>query len=210
MIENGLNIVAFTATTGLTCFVPGAAALFVASGATTHGKRFIVPAIAGVVIANTLFFVLYGLGISAVLARSSVAFNAIRYLGGAYLIYLASSLLRRPPQRAVESTSGSHSASSHSFSLTLCKGLLIQVTNPKALLYFLAVLPQFTESAEPLTAQLVMFCIITALLDLVAYGFYGIVGSSAQRLSRGNWLINVRRATGLLFVLAGVRLLFHG
>lgn len=196
-------LILFTLTTALACFTPGPAAMYAASVGTLRRRRLLVLAIAGIALANAVFFGLSALGIAGMITSSPGLYTAIRWAGAAYLVWLGLQLLFGSAGTGV--ISAAQPAEGRGAAI-LAKGFLIEIANPKALLYFSALLPQFIAPDRPLAPQFLLFCLITVALDFCAYSFYGALGFGAARLSSGALLAGVRRLAGAAFLLAGIRL----
>jgi homoserine/homoserine lactone efflux protein len=127
---------------------------------------------------------LVAVGLGAALASSVLAFNVIKWLGVAYLIYLAVRQWRSASldlrERLGESADGRPIP-------MLVRGCLVNITNPKGLVFLLAVLPQFVVPSAPLLQQYVIIGVTMVAVDLVVMGAYA---GLAARLLR--WL-NTRR-----------------
>jgi homoserine/homoserine lactone efflux protein len=193
----------FTATTALACFTPGPAAMYAASVGTLRRRSLVLLALAGIALANALYFGLSALGIAGMIASSPGLYTAIRWAGAAYLVWLGLRMLFGAARSGLVPTARPTEVSGVG---VFTKGFLIEIANPKALLYFSALLPQFIAPDRPLAPQFLLFCLITVVLDFCAYSFYGALGFGAARLSSGALLAGVRRLAGAAFLLAGIRL----
>ena len=137
------------------------------------GPRPAWAASAGVAVGAMIHVTLAGLGLGAVLGAVPHAFDAIRWIGVAYLVWLAVTTLRGsgeeadlPPIRP---------------SRAFRQGLVVNLTNPKVILFVLAFLPQFTDPARPLLPQ---FLLLGALLALGGMAVNGAVGALAGGAGR--------------------------
>ena len=136
-----------------------------------------------------------GLGLSLVVAQSAVAFNLIKYLGAAYLIYLGIRLLlRKDPTLTVEPVA------SQGVRRALFEGIVVEVLNVKTALFFLAFLPQFVSPTEPLLPQLVLLgsiCVaLNTLVDFIAvFAADRLLQSDAARDARARLLTRMSGAT---------------
>jgi homoserine/homoserine lactone efflux protein len=193
----------FTVTTAMACFTPGPAAMFVASVGTARDVRLVAHAIGGIALANAFYFGLSALGLAGLLLASPQVYAAIRWAGAAYLIYLGVRLVMARGS-GFEAVGGG--AASLSAGRVFARALVLELSNPKALLYFAALLPQFITPDAPLAMQFLGFCLITVVLDVCAYGFYGAIGFGVARFSAPGVLVSIRRVAGAAFVVAGVRL----
>lgn len=193
----------FIVTTALACFTPGPAAMFVASVGTARDTRLVAYAIGGIALVNAFYFGLSALGLAGLLLASPQVYAAIRWAGAAYLIYLGVRLVLARSGGLAAVAGGAASLSARR---VFGRALVLELSNPKALLYFAALLPQFITPQAPLAMQFLGFCLITVVLDVCAYGFYGAIGFGVARFSAPGVLVSIRRVAGAAFVVAGVRL----
>ncbi|MCK0175127.1 LysE family transporter [Mycolicibacterium sp. F2034L] len=175
---------------------PGAGAVQSMATGLTHGVRRGYWSIAGLETGLMLQLALVAVGLGAAVANSIVAFTAIKWIGVGYLGYLAVRQWRAAPvdlraqiSRAVD---GGRRA-------LLVRGFLVNATNPKSLVFFLAVLPQFVVPADPLLPQYLAIGATMIAVDLVVMGLY--TGLSV-RLVR--WLNTPRQQTLLNRVFSGL------
>jgi homoserine/homoserine lactone efflux protein len=194
----------FIVTTAMACFTPGPAAMFVASVGTAREARLVAHAIGGIALANAFYFGLSALGLAGLLLASPEVYAAIRWAGAAYLIYLGVRLVLARGGAGFATLGGG--AVSLAARRVFGRALVLELSNPKALLYFAALLPQFVTPEAPLAMQFLGFCLITVVLDVCAYSFYGAIGFGVARFSAPGVLVSIRRVAGAAFVLAGVRL----
>ena len=119
------------------------------------------------------------LGISAILAASAVAFSVVKYAGAAYLVYLGlRTLLQRPPDRK------EIVVTQKPLWQIFRQGVIVNVLNPKAALFFLAFLPQFADPARgSVPAQMLVLGLIFGTIALVSDGMYALLAGQI-----GNWL----------------------
>jgi threonine/homoserine/homoserine lactone efflux protein len=142
-------------------------------------------------------------GLSLIVAQSAVAFNLVKYIGAAYLIYLGIRLLLRK-----EHALAIGSVTSQGVRRALFEGIAVEALNVKTALFFLAFLPQFVSSAEPLVPQLVLLgtiCVaLNTLVDVVAvFAADRLLKSSTARAARARFLT---RASGITMVGLGAYL----
>jgi threonine/homoserine/homoserine lactone efflux protein len=137
------------------------------------------------------------LGLSLIVARSAVAFNVVKYLGAAYLIYLGIRLLLRKDQALTV-----EAVASQGVRRALFEGIVVEALNIKTALFFLAFLPQFASPNEPLVPQLVLLgsiCVaLNTLVDVIAvFAADRLLKSSAARAARARLLTKVSGVTML-------------
>jgi homoserine/homoserine lactone efflux protein len=149
--------------------MPGPAILYVCTQGMSGGLRAGLPAAAGVLCADALYIVLSVTGLSAVLAASYELFTLMKWAGAVYLCYLGLRLIFSAiGQTSPATPAGAPIAARRS----LLGGFVLHAANPKALLYFGSLVPQFVDPARPLPSQLVTLAAIhlsTAAVVLIAY-----------------------------------------
>jgi len=174
---------------------------------TRHGFRSSLAGISGIQTGNFLFFVCIALGLDTLLATATVAFAFLRTLGAFYLFYLGVRIIISSFQHPLVSDTKPGTLVAARRNLFL-QGLLVQLTNPKALLFVSALLPQFIEPHRSLLLQLIMLLSATVAVDTVvlsSYAFFARRGIQSFRSSRlSAWL---ERALGAALVFFGFRLL---
>jgi homoserine/homoserine lactone efflux protein len=198
----------YLATWSLLALTPGPAVMCAMAQSTRYGFRSSFAGIMGIQLGNLLFFIWIALGLAALLEAATTAFMILRMVGAAYLFYLGLRIFMasflRPSMPTVQPTMAAPARRS-----LFLQGLFIQLTNPKALLFVSALLPQFIEPRRPVLFQLVILGIVTILIDTVVLTFYAFFagrGVQALRASQiGPWL---ERTLGAALVFFGFRLLF--
>ena len=144
------------------------------------------------------------LGVAALLHTSALAFQTFKYLGVAYLLYMAWNTLRERGTLRVEKEIGARSA----IRVTVT-GILINILNPKLSIFFLAFLPQFVSAGEPdpLSRMLVLSGVFM-LMTFVIFVGYGLFAASIRDhvISRPRVLTWMRRSCAAAFVALGARL----
>jgi threonine/homoserine/homoserine lactone efflux protein len=144
--------------------VPGPSMIYILSRGITAGRRTAVATAFGVESANVVFVAATAAGLAAVLAASAVALTVVRWAGAGYLLYLGLRALVRgavPPELV-----GSHSAPAR---LAYREGLLVGLSNPKVVLFFLALFPQFVSSARGSAAlQVLVLGAVFIAIGLIA------------------------------------------
>ncbi len=175
---------------------PGAGAILTMATGSAHGVRRTYWSITGLEIGLMAQLVLVAVGLGAALANSVLAFTIIKWLGVAYLIYLAIRQWRTA--RFDLSAQLGQQADDRPFPMVV-RGCLVNITNPKGLVFLLAVLPQFVVPTAPLLPQYVLIGVTMVAVDLVVMGGYAAL---AARLLR--WLSTPRQQTVLNRVFSGL------
>lgn len=173
---------------------PGPGAVQSMATGMTEGLRRGWWSVFGLEIGLMLQLALVAAGVGAIVAASALAFAVIKWLGVAYLAYLAIRQWRTAPRDLREQLGAPTGSSRRGL---VARGFLVNATNPKGLVFFLAALPQFVVPAAPLLPQYLAIGLTMIVVDIVVMGFYtGLAG----RLM--NWLHNARQQTILNRVIA--------
>jgi homoserine/homoserine lactone efflux protein len=187
---------AFVVAAILIAISPGAGAIQAMATGMTHGVRRGYWSIAGMEIGLMLQLALVAIGLGAAVASSIVAFNVVKWIGVLYLVYLAVRQWRSVTTdlRAKIGTTVDGGRRG-----LLTRGFLVNATNPKSLVFFLAVLPQFVVPTAPLLPQYLVIGMTMVAVDLVVMGLYT---GLAVRLVE--WLHTPRQQTILNRVFSGL------
>ena len=189
----------------LISFTPGAGAINTMSNALNAGFRRSIWGIFGQQAALLIHIVIVALGVGLLVASSPIAFNVIRYAGAAYLVYLGIRQFLAKPDLDAEQVGALRNEPRWSM---FRRGLWVNMLNPKAIVFFLAFLPQFIRVDRPLPVQYLIVAATVVVIDiLVMWFFFAGTARSFQRFTRdarGQQVLN--RIFGVLFVAVGVLL----
>lgn len=200
-MELGIYLV-FMFTTAVVIFVPGPAAIAIAAQGAGNGHRRATFGVFGVAAANAVYFILSATGIASLLIASSFIFGVIKWVGVAYLVYLGLSAIFSKTGGIQFATGKRQSALS-----LFGKGFVVEFANPKALLYFAAILPQFLDVSKSIMPQILIMGGTTVLLDLISYSLYAYAGDRLTSGSVKEWIVRlVNRVAGGALLLAGARM----
>lgn len=201
---------AFFVAAWLICLSPGPGVLSCVTTGLRHGFGRALWNIAGLQAGALTVLAIVGVGLGAVLAASPIAFSLIKWFGALYLIYLGVQQWRSAvaPITAPDGTANGVAVPPRALFL---RGWLVNVSNPKGILFTLAVLPQFIN---PNTAQLPQYLIVAVTMlftDVCSMSGYTALGVQALRVLRNPETIRwTNRGFGTLFIVAGVALAtFH-
>jgi len=191
----------FLVTTAVVCLTPGPAALLIVAQGISNGLRRSYWAIAGIALANAIYFALSATGVAALIVASGTLFSVIKWVGVAYLFYLAIAAMRNKASALTVSGDAEHAVDGlRAFS----QAVVVELSNPKALLYFVALLPQFVDPAQALGMQMLIFGVTCIGLDVATYSLYAWLGSKTQRFTANQRFVkNSNRASGGLLMIAG-------
>jgi homoserine/homoserine lactone efflux protein len=176
---------------------PGAGAIQSMATGLTHGVRRGYWSILGLEIGLMLQLLLVALGLGALVTSSIVAFNVVKWIGVAYLIYLAVRQWRTATRDLREQV-GTATSDGGRAALVL-RGFLVNATNPKGLVFFLAVLPQFVVPTAPLLPQYLAIGVTMVAVDVVVMGLY--TGLAVRLL---HWMHTPRQQTIVNRVFSGL------
>lgn len=199
------HLIEFTVASVAIILAPGPSVMFVIARAVAWGRATAVLTAAGNAIGLALLSLAIAVGLGPLLQSSPALLEAVQLLGGLYLVYLGVGALRHRHAHASDMLDTSGGRPSHAASVR--QGLAVGVLNPKALVFFSAVFPQFLDpQAASITVQLALFGAIFAVLALVLDGTWGVVvGSSRDWFARSQGrLVTLRTMGGSVMVTLGV------
>ena len=181
--------------------IPGPAVLYIVNRSVSEGRTVGLAAVAGLELGNLVHALAAAAGLSAVLATSATAFNAVKWLGAGYLVFVGmKTLMRRPQPITTDRAAISHRRA-------FGQGVVVNILNPKVALFFLSFLPQLIHTAQggsgrQALALGIMFVLIGCITDSV----YSLVASSLRGvLVRGRSLPFVQRyVAGTVFIGLGL------
>jgi len=165
--------------------VPGPAVLYIVARSMHQGRAAGIASVAGVQVGAFVHIVAAAFGLSALLLSSAIAYNAVRYLGAAYLLYLGlRQVFSREPAQPADSA-----LAPEPLWRVFTQGVIVNVLNPKTALFFFAFLPQFVDPARGSVAmQMLFFGALFIGLAMLSDGAYAALAGSL-----GNWLRHSRR-----------------
>ncbi|OLS63099.1 LysE family translocator [Pseudomonas putida] len=178
---------------------PGPAMLLALNNGASHGMRVAGFGMAGAMLSDLILIAAVGCGLGALLQASEQLFSLVKWVGAAYLLYLAV-VLWRAPVRALGASGGPAAVSGRS---TFFRALIVGLSNPKGLLFFSAFLPQFIRPDQPVLQQYLVLAVITASLDCLMMIVYALGGRHAVRAFSARVMQWINRGcAGMLAVLA--------
>ncbi len=200
------TLLAFAGVALLCVATPGPTTLLALSNGSRFGLRAAVPGMAGAVASDFLLMAAAAAGLSTLLAASASAFAVVKWLGVAYLAYLGGRLLQAPAAPRSLAPGRAPDCPPSSFAMFL-RSFLVAATNPKAYLFFAALLPQFVDPAQPQVAQYAVLALIFGMLDLVTMIGYAMAGERATRvLDVASTRVRIDRASGAMLLLLATSL----
>lgn len=197
---------AYLAASWLIALSPGSGAVLSMSHGLAYGVRGASATIAGLQLGLALILLVAGGGVGAVLVASAQAFWVVKLVGAAYLIWLGLSQWRAPTSEAAQLPGAEAALSARQ---RLMRGVLTNVTNPKGIVFMVAVLPQFIDPQRGLALQLAILLATTVCTDVIVMHGYAWLAAMLQGLLRSARARQVQnRLFGGVLMLMGASLLF--
>src|SRR5690349_1674493 len=176
------NIAIFLTASIALLLVPGPAVLYIMTRSIDQGRAAGLASVAGIESATFVHILAAALGLSAILLSSALAFDIVKYIGAAYLIYLGIQKLR-----SKDDDDASVVVQPQSLGQIYKQGVIVNLLNPKTALFFFAFLPQFVEPSHgSVTLQIVLLGLIFVSIATLTDGTYALVSSSLAGWLRGN------------------------
>jgi threonine/homoserine/homoserine lactone efflux protein len=194
----------FLVTSLIVVATPGIGVLYTLAAGLARGPRASIVAAFGCTLGIVPHMAAAILGLAALLHTSALAFQTLKYLGVAYLLYMAWSALKERGALKVEREPGARSARE-----VIVHAILINILNPKLSIFFLAFLPQFVRSDEPQPVlRMLILSAVFMLLTFVVFVGYGLFAAAIRVhvISRPRVLTWMRRAFAGAFAALGAKL----
>ena len=191
------NLLFFAAMEIVLCFTPGPAVLLIVSQAMKRGFRPSLRGALGILTGNAIYFALSALGLGALLIASKTVFEIIKWIGAGYLMFMGLKMMfvASPPDQVPRS------ARDDSFR----QALFVQLSNPKAVVFFTALLPQFIDPKGPVALQFFTLGVISTVIEFPVLALYGFAADRGRALyaRHTRW---IERIAGGCLVAAGAKL----
>lgn len=195
-------LIPFAVASLILVIIPGPAVLFVIARSLEQGRLAGIVSVVGVSVGAYIHVMAAAIGLSAVLATSATAFSIIKYLGAAYLIYLGVTTLRQKNERPTDIT-----IEQKPLGQIFRQGIVVNLLNPKAALFFLAFLPQFSDASRgSVPIQMLSLGLVFVAVALLSDGMYAMLAGQL-----GRWLKQTARfqqwqnyVSGVTYILLGI------
>ena len=194
----------FLLTSLIVVMLPGTGVIYTVSMGLLSSRRASLAAVVGCTLGILPHLLVSILGLSAVLHLSEQAFMVLKYLGAAYLLYVAWSMWRESGELSLEMPGVRLRLGS-----VAVKGFLINILNPKLSMFFIAFLPQFVPVASPSPAlHLLLLSGVFMLITLVVFTLYGLFAGAVREyvLNSPRIMVRLQRGFALSFAALGARL----
>lgn len=206
------RLLTFAVTAFALIVVPGPSVLFVISRGVALGRRVALATVLGNAVGVYLQVVAVAAGLGALIAQSIAAYTVVKLLGAGYLVWLGVQTIRKRHAVTV-AAAGDDTDDPVTLGVAARQGFVVGIANPKAIVFFTAVLPQFVDPAAGRPSlQLLILGFVFITVALVSDGTWGVLAGSARR-----WFADspsrLRRLTtggGVVMIGLGVRLALTG
>jgi len=198
------RLAAFALVTGMTSLVPGPSMLFVLSQSIWRGARSGAAALGGLQLGYVLWWLLAALGLGTLAAAFPLAFRLLAIGGALYLAWLGTQALRYAGRTPEEGAKAAREPTRHAFR----DGILVAISNPKSLIYIVALLPPFVDATAPVVPQLVVLALLAMAIDIALGLIYIFAGSRlAAAMERPATRRKLDIAVGAIFILIALGIL---
>jgi threonine/homoserine/homoserine lactone efflux protein len=208
MIPSHSSLLLFISAALLLLVIPGPAVFYILGRSIGQGRSAGLVSALGISVGSLVHTAAAAVGLSALLMSSALAFSTVKYLGGAYLIYLGVQKLRRE-----ESAELSDGAPQVRLRCIFTQGVIVNVLNPKAALFFFAFLPQFVDPKRGnVAAQILFLGVLFAVLGLTSDTLWALSAGTVAHWFRGNVraVRTQRYVSGGMLISLGVATAFAG
>jgi threonine/homoserine/homoserine lactone efflux protein len=202
------TILAWAIASLLITVIPGPSVLFVVSRGVALGRRAALATVVGNAMGVYVQVIAVALGLGVVLQRSQLAFEAVKLAGAAYLVFLGvRQIMRRKDVHGIEAAEPAPMPMTR----IVREAIIVGISNPKAAVFFAAVLPQFVDPAlGPVALQMLFLGLIFVLIAIITDGAWGWFAGSAREWLSGDArrLERLSAGGGVVLIGLGVRLAF--
>jgi threonine/homoserine/homoserine lactone efflux protein len=196
----------FLAVMAALAVTPGPANLFAIATGVAQGPRAALLGVLGMNVATLVWFLGAALGLSALVAAFPTQFHWLSIAGGVYVAWLGAKAIAAAFSREEKPSPIGAAEPGHAFA----RGFLVQITNPKALLFFTAILPPFLDASRPAGPQLAAFAAGALALDGVAMSAYALGGAAlAARMQERRFRTGFNLFVGALLLAAAALILLR-
>lgn len=195
-------LIPFAIASFILVITPGPAVLFVIARSLEQGRLAGIVSVVGVSVGAYIHVVAAAIGLSAILATSATAFSIVKYLGAAYLVYLGVTTLLQKSEHPTDIT-----VERKPLGQIFRQGIVVNILNPKAALFFLAFLPQFSDASRgSVPTQMLILGVVFVVVALLSDGMYAMLAGQLGRWLKQNARFQQRQKyfSGVTYILLGV------
>jgi len=201
------NVLGFIAVSFIAVVTPGPDVILAMTNGSRFGVRRALPGMFAVLLSDFIMIVGVAAGFGVLLAASALWFSVLKFIGAGYLAYLGIKMLRSGGglSEALRTNTDILTGTSRSIAL---RSLIVAVTNPKAYVFFSALVPQFIDTAAPQSRQYVVLAIAFAITEFVIMVGYALAGKRAAQLLRLDKIVWLERICGGALLASAGSLMF--
>lgn len=199
---------AFLAVMAVMAATPGPANLFAIATGIERGRGAALIAMVGMCTATLVWFAGAALGLGALVTAFPTAFRLLAIGGGLYLVWLGGGSILAGMKGEADHADA---PKVHRRRSAFLDGFAVQLANPKALLFFTAVLPPFVDLSRPVPPQMLLFAVATVGMDMITMSTYGLGGAAlASRMTEPRFRKGFQVVVGVLLIIAAGLILSRG
>jgi threonine/homoserine/homoserine lactone efflux protein len=202
MLPSASSLLLFVSAAVVMLVIPGPAVLYIVGRSVGQGRSAGLVSALGVGVGTLVHTTAATVGLSALLVSSALAFGVVKYLGAAYLVYLGIQRIRRK-----ESFAPTEAVVHVPLRRVFVQGIVVNVLNPKAALFFFAFLPQFVDASRGHVAGQILFLgVLFAVLGITSDSVWAMLSGTVAHRLRGNsrWVRTERYVSGGMLISLGV------
>lgn len=197
------RLLAFAAMSLLLIVIPGPSVLFVVGRALAQGRRAALTTVVGNTLGAYVLVVAVAFGVGSIVASSAFVFTALKLAGAAYLVYLGVKTIRQRKSLPAAFTGG---GPAHGSMRTLWDGFAVGVANPKTMVFFAAVLPQFVDRDQGhVVIQMLLLGLVFNVIAVTCDSIWGLAAATAR-----NWFARSPRRLALVGGVGGLAMIGLG
>ncbi|WP_327357686.1 LysE family translocator [Streptomyces sp. NBC_01304] len=198
------RLLAFAAMSFLLIVIPGPSVIFVVGRALAQGRRAALMTVVGNTLGAYVLVLAVALGVGAVVERSVLVFTLLKLVGAAYLVYLGVKAVRR--RGALQAAFADPDSVARGGLRTLGEGFLVGVANPKTMVFFAAVLPQFVDREQGhVMLQMLLLGLVFNAIALASDSVWGLAAATAR-----GWFARSPRRLGMVGGAGGLAMIGLG
>ncbi len=197
------RLLAFAAMSFLLIVIPGPSVLFVIGRALAQGRRAALTTVAGNSLGACVLVLAVALGVGSVVERSVLVFTGLKLLGAGYLVYLGVRAVRQRGSLQAAFTGG---APAHGGLRTMWEGFAVGVANPKTIVFFAAVLPQFVDRGQGhVVLQMLLLGLVFNVIAVASDSLWGLLAATTR-----SWFVSSPRRLALVGGIGGLTMIGLG
>lgn len=201
--------IAYFTIMSLATITPGPSMLLALNHGANYGLRNTIYSCIGNSLANLIMAFVSFAGLGVILMASGIIFNIIKWLGIIYLVYLGLSLIIKSPEMKVTPTQYDNKESKQKRFKLFWEGFIIAIGNPKGILFFTALFPQFIQAGTTTTGGILLIFSSLVAVAFICYMLYAVAGKNLNKLFSRKYFRNLfNRVSGAIFIGTGIAMAF--